>query len=211
MLPLKIARLKRASRVLGPGCRAIIWTHGCSRGCPHCIAEEMNEAPHQFEHTAVTLYEWLESIEGIEGVTITGGEPFEQDIETLGDFLQLVKHDSRRLSTMCYTGKSMTELLNDDKISRILKYIDIVIDGPYIHELNAGHKWRGSSNQKIYPLTDEYASLVSDAENCFDREIEISMSSKMQFELTGIPSVEFMYNLDRKLHESGYYLYQGRK
>jgi len=206
MQTLTIARLKQCSNVLGPGCRAVIWTHGCSKGCSHCIAGEMNEEPPQFEHTPSTLYEWLESIEGIEGVTITGGEPFEQDCEALETFLQLVKSDPRQLSVMCYTGKLMTELQTDGKIANIMKYIDILVDGPYVHKMNDGHRWRGSSNQRIYSLNDEYADIVRDAENSFDREIEISLSTEKRLELTGIPNDGFMKDFEHKLHESGYFL-----
>jgi len=166
----------------------------------------MHKEPPQAEYTPVTLYKWLENIGEIEGVTITGGEPFEQSIEPLEIFLQLVKNDPRQLSIMCYTGKLMMELQNDDKIANILKYIDILVDGPYVHELNDGHRWKGSSNQRIYPLNENYTNIVQDAENSFDREIEISLSSDMQLELTGIPHDGFMQNLERKLHESGYSL-----
>lgn len=208
MLSLTIARLKRNSKVLGPGCRAVIWTHGCSKNCPHCIAKEMNEAPPPFQYEPSTLYDWLKNTQGIEGVTITGGEPFEQDIEALGTFLRLVKSDPRQLSIMCYTGKSMEEFRSNDDFLHLLEYIDILVDGPYVHELNDGHKWRGSSNQRIHPLNERYADVVQDAENRFDRDVEIGLSVDMRFELTGIPSAGFMENLKRKLHESGYSLSQ---
>ena len=209
MLPLTIARLKQNSKVLGPGSRAVIWFHGCSKDCPHCIAKEMNAAPPQFEHSASTLYEWLKNIEEIEGITITGGEPFEQDIEALETFLQLVKNDSRRLSVMCYTGKLLTEIQDDKNVAHVLEYIDILIDGVYTHGLNGGHKWRGSSNQKIYPLNEKYTQIVSKAESDFDRGIEIGLSANMQFELTGIPDKGFMKNLEQKLQEKGYSLSLG--
>jgi len=203
-LLLKIARLKRKSNVLGPGCRAVIWTHGCSKGCPHCIAGEMNATPPEAEYTPEALYEWVKNIDGIEGVTISGGEPFEQDIAALGTFLRLVKDDPRHLSVMCYTGKQLTELRNDCETASILEYVDILVDGPYVHELNEGHKWRGSSNQSIHPLNDRYASLVLEAETSFDRGIEINLSAEMRLELTGIPNGGFMDDLERKLQERGY-------
>ena len=206
MQPLTIARLKRNSRVLGPGCRAIIWTHGCSKRCPHCIARDIHEAPPQATHTPATLYEWLKGIDGIEGVTLSGGDPFEQNIEALETFLRLVKNDPRQLSVMCYTGKLMAELQNDVRFANILKHIDILVDGPYVHELNDGHRWRGSSNQRIYSLNDKYTNIVHEAENCFDREIEIDLSADMRLQLTGIPHDGFMKDLARKLYERGYSL-----
>ena len=209
MLPLTIARLKRNSNVLGPGCRAVIWTHGCSKGCPHCIAEEMNAAPPQLEYTATTLYEWVKETGEIEGITLSGGEPFEQDIEALETFLQLVKNDPRRLSVMCYTGRLMTELLDNNRTAGILRYVDILVDGAYIHGFNEGHKWRGSSNQKFYSLNERYADIVAEAENDFNRGIEIELTANMQFELTGIPQRGFMQNLEQKLQEKGYSLSLG--
>ena len=203
-LPLKVVRLKPKSNVLGPGCRAVIWTHGCSKKCPHCIAEEMNAAPPEAEYTPTELYEWLTNIEGIEGVTVSGGEPFEQDITALETFLRLVKSDPRQLSMMCYTGKLLTELQNNPNIAGILEHIDILVDGPYIHELNGGHKWRGSSNQRIFALNDKYIDIVLEAENSVDRGIEISLSAEMRLELTGIPKPGFMDDLERKLQERGY-------
>ena len=205
-ISLTIARLKQNSTVLGPGCRAVIWTHGCSRGCPHCIAEDMHDSPPQAEYTPVALYEWVKGVEGIDGVTISGGEPFEQNIEALGEFLRLAKGDPRQLSVMCYTGKLLEELQNNSKTAEILDYIDILVDGPYIYELNVGHKWRGSSYQRIYPLNPKFTDIVRDAENSFDRGIEIGLSAKMRLEVTGIPNPGFMDDLEHKLRETGYSL-----
>ena len=147
----------------------------------------------------------------IEGITISGGEPFEQDITALGAFLQLVKEAPRQLSVMCYTGKQLVELQNDGCIAEILGYIDILVDGPYINELNDGHKWRGSSNQRIYPLNAKYADIVREAESSFDRGIEINLSAKMQLELTGIPNGGFVDDFERKLQERGYSLLPSNK
>jgi hypothetical protein len=107
---------------------------------------------------------------------------------------------------MCYTGKLMSELQNDSDFAGVLQYIDILVDGVYTHELNVGHKWRGSSNQRIYPLNASFTDTVLDAEKSFDREVEISLSAEMRFELTGIPNDGFMKNLEKKLQEKGYFL-----
>ena len=89
MHPLTIARLKRKTKVLGPGIRAVVWTHGCSGNCLNCIATEMNQSEYHLEFTAIELYEWVRTIDGIDGITVSGGEPFEQDIETFSLFLSL--------------------------------------------------------------------------------------------------------------------------
>lgn len=201
---LTIARLKQNSEVLGPGRRAVIWTFGCSRNCPQCIAREMNNADPQFSLSPDDLYRWILNINNIVGITITGGEPFEQDPKALLAFLKLVKRDPRNLSVMCYTGYLLKDLLNNERTSPLLEYIDLLVDGPYLHELNDGHQWRGSSNQKIHSLNRKYNELADTASNEFNRKIEIELSVDMRLELTGIPNAGFLENLEDSLRKKGY-------
>ena len=56
------------------------------------------------------LYEWVLSCQNIEGVTLTGGEPFEQDYQSLYEFLRLVKEDKRNLGVILFTGFYKEEL-----------------------------------------------------------------------------------------------------
>ena len=101
---LYIARRKRDCCVLGPGMRAVVWFHGCSRGCPGCIAAEMNGSNDYRSMTARELYDWVADCENIEGVTLSGGEPLEQDTAALSEFLRLVRADSRDLGVIMFTG-----------------------------------------------------------------------------------------------------------
>ena len=203
---LSIARLNRKSKALGPGNRAVIWTHGCSKRCPHCIAKEMNEAPPLCFHTAGSLYEWVASCDGIEGVTLSGGEPFEQDLSELSSFLRLVKEDSRGLSVLCYTGRRLEELSRDASAKAVLEWIDVLIDGPYIHELNDGHKWRGSSNQGIHVFNDGLQAEFATVSAEYDRTIEIALNENLRMEITGIPPRGFLEKIHEKLEEKGYSL-----
>ncbi len=201
---LSIARLNRKSKALGPGCRAVIWTHGCSKRCPHCIAREMNEAPPLCYHTADSLYEWVKACDGIEGVTLSGGEPFEQDLAELSAFLKLVKEDSRGLSVLCYTGRSLEELQQDSLTEAALAWIDVLIDGPYVHELNDGHKWRGSSNQRIHVFNQGLQSEFANVSSEYDRTIEIAINNNLKVEITGIPPQGFLEKIHDKLEANGY-------
>ena len=204
MSPLSIARLNRKSKALGPGCGAVIWTHGCSKRCPQCIAKEMNAAPPLGFHTAGSLYEWVKACDGIEGVTISGGEPFEQDLAELSAFLKLVKEDSRGLSVLCYTGRLLEELLEDASAKAALEWIDVLIDGPYIHELNDGHKWRGSSNQRIHVFNQGLQAEFANVSAEYDRTIEIALNKNLRMEITGIPPQGFLERIHDKLEANGY-------
>ena len=157
-------------------------------------------------HTAESLYAWVKSCEGIEGVTISGGEPFEQDLPELFAFLRLVRQDPRRLSVLCYTGRMLEELLDDDSTRAVLEGIDVLIDGPYMQELNDGHKWRGSSNQRIHVINREFQSLFANVPNEYDRTIEVALNKELRMEITGIPPQGFLEKIKEKLEANGYSL-----
>ena len=75
---LNVAKTLSHSRANGPGVRAVIWVQGCTIGCPGCY----NAFTHPHEKrtlvTPDTIAEWVSSLEAIEGVSFSGGEPFEQ-------------------------------------------------------------------------------------------------------------------------------------
>lgn len=167
----------------------------------------MNRAEPMFEFSAADLHHWVKNIDGITGITISGGEPFEQDPEALFDFLARIKGDPSPLSVMCYTGKLLSELQNDPNVSSILNYIDILVDGSYQHELNDGHKWRGSSNQTIYALNDQFTEEIQNAKGDLERELEIEITQNMGLEITGIPEKGFLDKLKLKLQSNGYNIF----
>ena len=62
---------------LGPGRRVVLWVRGCSIGCPGCMTPELwaKVQPRPIEPLAEML---SGALQGHEGLTISGGEPFEQ-------------------------------------------------------------------------------------------------------------------------------------
>jgi len=86
----------------------------------------------------------------IDGVTISGGEPFMQSQE-LG---QLIDFICKEISTdiLVFTGYTLEDLKARKElvIDSILDKISVLIDGPYIRELNDNTGLRGSSNQIIH-------------------------------------------------------------
>lgn len=203
MLPLTIARLKSRSRVMGPGCRAVVWTHGCSKKCPHCIAGEMNAVLPQFTYSSAALYEWVKNTNEIEGITVSGGEPFEQDIDALGTFLCLAKNDPRQLSVMVYTGKLVEELRGEGKIASALRYIDVLVDGMYKYEEDDGQRWRGSGNQRFIFLTDRYQNQADDWNAARERQVEIELDLNGKVLISGVPSKDFIRILTKKVGQHG--------
>jgi 23S rRNA maturation mini-RNase III len=108
------------------------------------------------------LISWIASLEGIEGVTISGGEPFEQasSVAELLEGVRNIKHDDQeKLTTFVFTGYTYEHLKrsNDDSVKKLLELIDILCSGPFIEEEKSESSlWRGSQNQELVYLTGRY-------------------------------------------------------
>lgn len=97
----------------------------------------------------------IQAIEaGATGVTISGGEPFDQEEELLALLEWLASRDMHDI--VCYTGYQLNELEARPIAKRCLEHVAVLIDGPYIAELNDGRGARGSSNQVVHRFDTEY-------------------------------------------------------
>ena len=195
---LHVDRIQEKTRALGPGCRAVVWFHGCSRGCPGCIAAEMNRSDDYESFSSAQLADVICALDGIEGITLSGGEPLDQPADALAEFLGLVKSRTD-LSIMVYTGYLLDELKRMPGKPEILDILDILVDGPYRQDLDHGELWRGSSNQTIHMLSDRYAPIADDLSRSKGRPMEFDISKSGDLRFTGIPPRDFRKNLESEL------------
>ena len=202
---LKIARKTECCKVLGPGSRAVICFHGRSRNCDGCIAKSMNLSEDFEEYTAEKLYEWLSYCNNIEGISISGGEPLEQNIKELTSFLHMVRRDSRNLSVILFTGFTYDEIVQSSK-KTILPFIDVLIDGTYKKELNDNNGLRGSSNQIIHLLTDRYENIKESFYKKDCRNVELGITLDNRITINGIPKRGFIEKLTDNLAKEGFEL-----
>lgn len=194
---MQVARKKSHCRALGPGVRSVIWFHGCTRRCPGCIAETMNQTATYETVSPELLANWVLQQTGIEGITLSGGEPFQQPSAEMELFLSLVKQNSD-LSVICYTGYIWEELVVDGK-QNILQYIDVLIDGAYIQKLDIGQRWRGSENQLFHFLTERYRSKSGAWFRAKERQVEIDLDMDGNILISGVPSKDFIDQLTNEL------------
>lgn len=153
---MKIARILYPVHTLGPGERVAIWTYGCEHGCKNCANPELwkwEGKPKTRPESLKALLEQIKQRGAIDGITITGGDPF-LDADSLEKILKTVNEYTQDI--LVYTGYSKEKITVDKKKNRLLDRIAVLIDGPYREEENNGHVLKGSANQKIYYLKEQY-------------------------------------------------------
>jgi len=142
-----IARILYPIQVLGPGKRIGIWFDGCPHHCAHCSNPELWEFQERYKTTLQTVMQLIDRIASaypVDGITITGGDPFYQyeELRALLDYLQTITAD-----ILVYTGFNYSDVKSKD-----LRGISVLIDGKYVDELNTGLPLRGSENQNMIIL-----------------------------------------------------------
>ncbi len=143
------------SRVNGPGTRSVVFFQGCGRGCAGCF----NTSTHDFSpNKTMTAEQVLCQVpDGVEGLTISGGEPFEQPSGLLA-LLKAARFSPRRtLSVLVYTGFTLKEIKTDEARMEALPFIDLLIAGPYDESRPEKTALaRGSTNQTFHFLSPRY-------------------------------------------------------
>lgn len=153
-MKIRLHAVEHASRANGPGRRAVIWFQGCALRCPGCFNPATHEPSGGFEmDTAVLAEELLHNPHDIEGVSFSGGEPFQQ-AEAWLDVLQRLR--GSRLSTLAFTGYTLEEIETMAFGPTILARLDALVAGRYLRSRHWGRGLLGSNNQQIYLLTDRY-------------------------------------------------------
>jgi anaerobic ribonucleoside-triphosphate reductase activating protein len=187
-LEINIAGFMRRSYANGPGARAVVWVQGCPLGCPGCF----NPHTHSFEpRRLVTVEELTERIlklEGIEGVTYSGGEPFAQ-AEALAKLSERLREQG--LSIMSYSGYTIEQIRRSGEPAKLklLSLLDILVDGPFVIAEKKPLLWRGSANQQVRFLTERYRHLAPLVDRQAQR-MEVALSSDGELLMTGFPGID---------------------
>jgi anaerobic ribonucleoside-triphosphate reductase activating protein len=201
---VRVDRVKCPVTVLGPFTRAVFWVQGCDLGCEGCIADYASDPSGGEAMSSGELAEWALGCEGIEGITISGGEPFQQ-AAPLAAAIDLIREE-RDIGVMCFTGYLLEALLSEADAAKLalLHRTDMLVDGPYIRSLHANLLWRGSSNQRIIHLTNRYKeyvdSLVAEGEKSAGLEMFVDGGAVW---FAGVPPMpDFVKRFEMKLFGS---------
>lgn len=148
---LATSEIQRDSIVDGEGIRSVIWTQGCIHNCKGCH----NPETHSFQEGILIdvdiIKEKIDSLEGQDGITFSGGDPMEQ----ASACSEIAKYSKKLgLNVWCYTGYTFEELLKKSEhipaIKEFLSNIDVLVDGKFVlSEKSYDVVFRGSKNQRL--------------------------------------------------------------
>lgn len=194
--------------VLGPGRRLGLWLQGCSIRCPGCVSQDTWAADRSREMGVEALLAWCRRVAGggPDGVTISGGEPFDQP-EALAALLKgLHRWRSRAVrdfDILCYSGYPLGTLQR--KHGAILALLDALIPEPYVAGLPLAHVWRGSANQPLLALTPRGEArfgphIAAPAED--GKRMQVAVENGRLW-MIGIPQRGDMANLEALCRQRG--------
>ncbi len=199
---LNVHAIMHVSYANGPGARAVVWIQGCRLRCPGCSNPLTHSHKPRILVDPQRLATSILTIRGIEGLTVSGGEPFEQ-ASSVARLCKTVREGG--LSVMLFTGWTYKNIYqcSNRAVKSLLEQIDILVDGPFIQHLaDKRLLWRGSRNQKIRFLTDRYRPDVLQSSSQLQVEGQLAPGAPLQ--ITGFPEeTDLMLLVQRLAAEAG--------
>lgn len=195
--------------VLGPGRRIGLWLQGCSIRCRGCVSQDTWASDPGRNMPLATLLAWCKKVSQhrLDGVTISGGEPFDQ-APALAALLKGL-HAWRRshaldFDILCYSGYPLATLQKHH--GKLLGALDALIPEPYADALPEGLIWRGSRNQDLLPLSPRgearYRALVATEADALGKRWQTQLDGERLWAI-GIPARGDMAALQQKCAERG--------
>ncbi len=149
-MKIRITGIVRESIVDGPGLRTAVFAQGCSHHCLGCHNPQTWDFNAGQQIDVDRVMEEIKKVKLITGVTLSGGEPFDQ-AEGFAELAEKVK--GQGLSVITFTGYTFEEILAQQAKAAwmsLLRNSDLLVDGPFKQELkDLSLAFRGSKNQRI--------------------------------------------------------------
>lgn len=160
---MKFGNIKFIDSSNGEGVRVSLYVSGCRNHCKGCFNEATWDFDYGEEFTPIQENEIIEACKKsfISGLTILGGEPFEEENQTaLLPFIERFKQECPDKNLWMYTGYVLDNDLQEGQrkflpnvTNKILEQVDVLIDGPFILEQkDLTLPFRGSKNQRLLRL-----------------------------------------------------------
>ncbi|MCO4781116.1 MAG: 4Fe-4S cluster-binding domain-containing protein [Candidatus Cloacimonetes bacterium] len=175
---LYIGDIKEHTIVEGPFKRYALWLSGCSIRCEDCcnphLFNRSNGTQTSIENLKLNIQN-SKHTHNIEGISLLGGEPLDQS-EELVKLLSAIQ--SENLGVMLYSGYYLSEIEKDPIKARVLQFVDLLVDGPYLpSQRQTSRRWVGSSNQNIHFLTNRYQDQMDEFQKGNQVELVLKRNS----------------------------------
>ena len=165
---MKYGNIKFVDSSNGEGVRVSLFVSGCRNHCKGCFNEVTWDFNYGEDFTEIQENEIIEFCKKsfISGLTILGGEPFEEENQTaLLPFIRKFKEECPDKTLWMFTGYVYEkDLINggrkckENVTKEILENVDVLVDGPFILEQkDLTLPFRGSRNQRLLTRADREA------------------------------------------------------
>lgn len=160
MTPIALSRMHFPVTTLGPGQRLGIWFQGCSIRCPGCVSMDTWAVVPPQDTVEAVLDAASAALAAADGVTLSGGEPFDQP-EALEQLLRSLRRIRQDADVLVFSGHSLERLA--PALARLSGLIDCIVADPFDAAIPQTLTLRGSDNQRMAYLTalgrERFASL----------------------------------------------------
>ncbi len=137
-------------KTLGPGKRVGIWFQGCDIKCKGCMSKHTWELKDEFLTTTDKVLRKVKE-SGLDKVTISGGEPFQQ-ANALKNILEGLKELGIE-DIIIYSGMKKEQILK--KYKWIKDLCSLLISEPFVEDKPSNMIWKGSENQQATIFKNE--------------------------------------------------------
>ena len=203
VLTVGISRIHFPVTTLGPGRRLGIWFQGCSLRCEGCISVDTWATAKTLIPIEQLMMKLSSYLPLIDGITISGGEPFDQFEALLAIVVQLRK--KTKVDILVYTGYSVEDIT--EQLQQIKPYIDVLISDPFQRQSSQTLRLRGSDNQRLHCFTSqaiEKFAYYQQAVTTEDKVLDVMFDAEGVVWFAGIPRRDDFVKLQTLLKQQGH-------
>ncbi|MBG0564949.1 4Fe-4S single cluster domain-containing protein [Actinoplanes aureus] len=188
---VRVARFLDRTTAEGPGERTAIWVQGCTIRCAGCFNPHLFGVRGGVPTPPADLVARVLAT-GTPGLTLLGGEPFEQ-AAGLAAVATGVRRAGR--SVMTFTGYEYDQLREQaasgrDDVAALLDATDLLVAGLFRQDLlDHDRPWVGSTNQRFIRLSDRIEDVPIDVAVTPDR-LEVTVTASGAVSVNGWADIE---------------------
>lgn len=199
---ISVSRIHFPVTTLGPGRRLGIWFQGCSIRCPGCISMDTwakGRGNTTVEEVVNSIIPWISKADGI---TISGGEPFDQP-DALLELTTRIRSKTEA-DILVFTGYSWANIR--EMVGTSSGTIDTLVTGPFDFEEKQTLALRGSDNQELHFITEKGRAQFANFERLADerdRSVDVMFDENGDVWFAGIPARNDFRRLQELLKSNG--------